>query len=765
MVEAALAQGPGERALSLKRSAYLHRLGRGAEALPALAALLGDHPGDAEIMLALAQAQAAAGGHAAGLALCDAVLAAKPTHRRAMLARIEALQALRRLPEALAATEAGLARQPGERQLTLKRGSLLGRLDRAAEAVALLHALWGQHPRDADVALALAHAHRLAGDHVAVHAMVEAALQAAPGHHRALAARIDDAMDRNDMAALTGLARQLFARLDEAQPGEAAGQLARILPRLDRAQWQDELWRWIDRIADHAALVEPGALWALHDLATLQGLTRTAERLLGAILDKPMLSATLAKRLLRWALGSGAEAGQRLAPLLRARVPPALVPVFDLEYQAIRHGADAALRARLRRPGRPAEEILALVELLVQHGRRGLAHRYLSLARRHHPDHAGIRQRHLAALAAGGDATQGLATARALLAGKPPPTPQDFAAAITGLVELGEAEAALGHIEATPDLRNRRHMRVLHLQLLVRFGHLAAAKALAAEVASLGRARRALHFGPTLDGLRLIELELAAPSSSAPGALVTPYVGPSVLTIDRFLATPAPRPPADQAPDDRIPRRIVQYWSHGTPPPALAPIMASWRAAPGHDYALWDRRQALAFLADEFGTDWARALRLARHPAEESDFFRLCYLSARGGIYADCDDRLTGPIERLRRGASGLVVFREPMGTIANNLILAAPHHPVLALAAVTARQALTRKDNDSVWAKTGPGLLTRVIAQACEQIAKGAAAPDFTIRPRHAAARDVHFHIPLPYKETQAYWDAPSRPTARNRA
>ena len=84
----------------------------------------------------------------------------------------------------------------------------------------------------------------------------------------------------------------------------------------------------------------------------------------------------------------------------------------------------------------------------------------------------------------------------------------------------------------------------------------------------------------------------------------------------------------------------MQYWDSGVPPPALSRIMDSWRASACASYDLIDRRKAIAFLEETLAPDWARALGMTRHPAEQSDHFRLCYLLVKGGTHADCDDRL-----------------------------------------------------------------------------------------------------------------------------
>ena len=67
------------------------------------------------------------------------------------------------------------------------------------------------------------------------------------------------------------------------------------------------------------------------------------------------------------------------------------------------------------------------------------------------------------------------------------------------------------------------------------------------------------------------------------------------------------------------------------------------------------------------------------------------------------------------------------------------------------ARDALLRRENDNTWSKTGPGLLTRAVAQ--HLTAEGSGGADLTILPQHAIAPFVQVHVPQPYKQTSAHW------------
>jgi hypothetical protein len=65
----------------------------------------------------------------------------------------------------------------------------------------------------------------------------------------------------------------------------------------------------------------------------------------------------------------------------------------------------------------------------------------------------------------------------------------------------------------------------------------------------------------------------------------------------------------------------------------------------------------------------------------------------------------------------------------------------------------LLRRDNDSVWLKTGPGLLTRAVSSWMLRQPPGAPG-DTTILRQVDLYKVVKPHVPLPYKKTGRYWN-----------
>jgi hypothetical protein len=140
-------------------------------------------------------------------------------------------------------------------------------------------------------------------------------------------------------------------------------------------------------------------------------------------------------------------------------------------------------------------------------------------------------------------------------------------------------------------------------------------------------------------------------------------------------------------------------------------------------------------MAAKYGSRECAAFGRCRHPAMRSDYLRLCFVLADGGLYVDADDVLRGagwqdlfgngrlkvqplcydltdcgmvPSSELRRtdlSTDGRIFY------VNNNPIAAPPGHPVL-------RRALTRatdrllgdKPAPEIQSTTGPGNLTAVL-------------------------------------------------------
>lgn len=210
---------------------------------------------------------------------------------------------------------------------------------------------------------------------------------------------------------------------------------------------------------------------------------------------------------------------------------------------------------------------------------------------------------------------------------------------------------------------------------------------------------------------------------------------------------------------DRPSDHLVQFGDDQLSAASLVSASSSWARVPGHEYLRFNRESARRTLRQGLDPSYLRAFDNARSATEESDFFRLCHLAVKGGIYADCDDWRTGDVTTFVARSRGLLLLREPQGSTANNFIAAPAGHPALLRAAVMARAALLERANDSPWSKTGPGLMTRAVAWYLEDCTARARTPALTVLPQFMAGTLFDQHLPLGYKRTERYWRARRQP------
>ena len=201
-----------------------------------------------------------------------------------------------------------------------------------------------------------------------------------------------------------------------------------------------------------------------------------------------------------------------------------------------------------------------------------------------------------------------------------------------------------------------------------------------------------------------------------------------------------------------IPEKIGQFWDEDIPSDVAA-LCETWPAAhPQFAYVRFSTFSARLFL-DQRGAHAARvAFDRAVEPAMKADIFRLAYLYHEGGYYIDADDRCLAPLARVDPGDCRMLLYQEPFGTIGNNFIGVTARHPAIEAALAQAIEAVERGDSDMVWLSTGPGLLTRAVAQYLAADI-GENLKDVTILERHELARALAAHCMTSYKYTRKHW------------
>jgi len=208
--------------------------------------------------------------------------------------------------------------------------------------------------------------------------------------------------------------------------------------------------------------------------------------------------------------------------------------------------------------------------------------------------------------------------------------------------------------------------------------------------------------------------------------------------------------------ESKIPKTIVQFWDSEIIPDDVFALMRTWRSAhKDYKFLLFNDKSAKEYLAKRYPAAVLGAYNRSRQPAQKADIFRLAYLAAEGGIYADADDRCIAPIGTIIPEHAELVFYQEDLGTLANDFIAAKRHHPVLLRALRNAVIAILRGDSDILWLSTGPGLLTRAFAPwlADELTDASELPPGIAVLDRRELFRAVAIHCTAGYKRTDRHW------------
>ena len=207
---------------------------------------------------------------------------------------------------------------------------------------------------------------------------------------------------------------------------------------------------------------------------------------------------------------------------------------------------------------------------------------------------------------------------------------------------------------------------------------------------------------------------------------------------------------------EHIPRTLVRYWHdpHSVPTDVRR-CLDTWEALreDGFSMRMFGDSSARAYIVERYGAREVAAFERCRHPAMRSDYFRMCFVLAEGGLYVDADDVLLGDgwREVFRDGTlkvqplcydigAGCMVAaaelrRTDLSTVerifyVNNNPLAAPaEHPVLrrALSRATDRH-LGEDPAPEIQSTTGPGNLTASLAAHAHEVHVKGTHPDFEL-------------------------------------
>lgn len=205
-----------------------------------------------------------------------------------------------------------------------------------------------------------------------------------------------------------------------------------------------------------------------------------------------------------------------------------------------------------------------------------------------------------------------------------------------------------------------------------------------------------------------------------------------------------------------VPRTLVRYWHEpDNVPDDVRACLDSWgplRTA-GVEFRMFCDVSAMAYISEMYGSQERDAFKRCRHPAMRSDYLRLCFVLAEGGLYVDADDVLSGAgwedIFRSRAlnvqplcydiSTGKMVpshdVWRRDLPTegrvfyVNNNPIAAPAAHPVLRRALDRATKKLLGDEPfPEIQSTTGPGNLTAALAAHARDLLINGSFFDFQI-------------------------------------
>lgn len=781
-LEQALAVLPDDTALLARYGAGLRSLDRLDEALAHLRAASTAFPDDVALRYELATTLRSKAVFVEALGLFQAILRQQPDHRAAWFGQINTLLAQSQFLVAQEAIHQALAVLPDDKGLLIKQGIVQRALGHHGQAIAHFQQLLAQFPGDIAVRHELALSHRGASDFDAALALHRDILAEQPDHAGALQGQIDAHLGRGDYAQAQSLLQASMAvkravgrKRDpaETQRRLKAVEIAQHLddlpkPDSDAAKELDRNLRYIERYVNE---LNERQLWRLFSICEKLERPKTARKIFTALIRRPTIPSDVGLYIVRRLQSHQMDVAlDQVMTVLEPRISPIHRTEFVLEVTSIRRGPIAAMNAaRARKQAeRSQSAALQLAGFLRDSGEAVLAARYLRRCVRKWPQSLPAIEALVHALLESGAPEQALRHLRRIR--RHSPDHHNALEHLTGQVflelgKLSEVEDSLarldGKLAQDRTIKQRISLEISRGNVRGANDLFEALSRLPGSSVKLARHKSISMIGSQINEMTLYYRQRAERGIDADAAPVDPeevlqYTHPAKRVIASVMR--AGRRPLSLRHD--VPMQVVQYWNSDDIPTDIAWLIDHWASQSALEHALFNRARAMRFIRDDLGPDWLSAFRLARHPAEESDFFRLCYLLVHGGIYVDADDRYIRDFTRLIDTCGGFLAFAEPYGTVENNFIAARPNHPVIKIAALAARDALLQRASEITWAKTGPGLLTRAIAShILRQPGPGGRGPaDITILPRYRLRPYVQIHIPLAYKKTARYWNAASR-------
>ena len=155
--------------------------------------------------------------------------------------------------------------------------------------------------------------------------------------------------------------------------------------------------------------------------------------------------------------------------------------------------------------------------------------------------------------------------------------------------------------------------------------------------------------------------------------------------------------------------KLFQYWDTGDPPDDVAACIESFRVMnPEMQHRLFSRDGAAWFISKWLGRRERDAFEALAVPAMQADYFRLCAVWARGGVWVDADSIALKPMASLFGEAPGFLSMWQ--GQLQSHVILSRQAaNPFFGAALELATRHIEQRKEGKAVEVTGPHVLNLI--------------------------------------------------------
>lgn len=158
--------------------------------------------------------------------------------------------------------------------------------------------------------------------------------------------------------------------------------------------------------------------------------------------------------------------------------------------------------------------------------------------------------------------------------------------------------------------------------------------------------------------------------------------------------------------------KIVQYWD-GDIPDDVAALMKTWSVKnPEYDYQLFNHKESLSYIKENFNKDVFDAFNKLTIPAMVCDVFRVAFILKEGGVYVDCGIECLDSLSVLELKSNQCTLLRKWNGWVCNGFICATKDDPVVQKLWDKICNVLLKNTEGNIWALTGPKVYMEVTNQ-----------------------------------------------------